>query len=195
MKKLIVILFGAILCTLPMNLFAKTFCFATGTGDYFYFSGGNCRTRDRSDSQVMAAVRGDAIFSKGSFVPWPAVLSSDLLYQMLHDSRNTAAQWLKVHLNKGSKVGYCGNPSSLPHTPGNVDLVQVPNGASSVSFVKKSAGSHCDDAGLDQPSRYGACSNLLPGILQPPPRWLPRVWAGSLFQDEAIDSEATARLS
>lgn len=68
---------------------------------------------------------------------WPAVLSCDLLYQMLHDSRNTAAEWLMVHLDEGSKVGYCGNPSSLPHTPGNVQLVQVPNGASSVSFVKR----------------------------------------------------------
>lgn len=68
---------------------------------------------------------------------WPAILSSDLLYQMFHDSRNTAAQWLTVHLDQRSKLGYCGNSNNLPHTPGNVELVQLPDGASSVSYVKR----------------------------------------------------------
>jgi hypothetical protein len=68
---------------------------------------------------------------------WPAILSSDLLFQMFHDSRNTAGEWLALHLHQGSKLAYCGNSNNLPHTPENVELIRLPEGTSSVSYVKQ----------------------------------------------------------
>lgn len=67
---------------------------------------------------------------------WPAILSSDLLFQMLHDSRNMASEWLTLP-HPGNKLGYCGNSNNLPHTPSNIELLPLPEGSSAVSYVKR----------------------------------------------------------
>lgn len=60
---------------------------------------------------------------------WPLVLSGDLVFQLNHDSRIEAGQWLAASMPTGSRIADCGGPRKMPHLREDVRIVQLHDGA------------------------------------------------------------------
>jgi 4-amino-4-deoxy-L-arabinose transferase-like glycosyltransferase len=57
---------------------------------------------------------------------WNLVLGYDLTYQMWHDSRYSAAAWLRENLHPGDRLGHVVSPSSLPEIDSAIAYVLIP---------------------------------------------------------------------
>ena len=79
---------------------------------------------------ALFAARGAALFRGGRWlVPvllaWPLVLSADLMYQMIHDSRYAAERWLADRALAGQKVAHFAGAADLPRLPYGVDTLRL----------------------------------------------------------------------
>lgn len=61
--------------------------------------------------------RAAALAVTVAVVGWSALRGADLTYQMLYDSRYTAARWLAATMRPGDRVGHAGPAGNLPHLP------------------------------------------------------------------------------
>lgn len=57
---------------------------------------------------------------------WPLVLSADLTYQMLRDSRYDAQHWLRHYTTAEQTLAHFGTAGELPHLPEGVDTLRLP---------------------------------------------------------------------
>jgi hypothetical protein len=86
-----------------------------------------------------------------------AVQGMDLTYQMLHDARYQAGEWLARHARAGDTLAYFGGVDQLPALPPGVTARQMPRGAvaaevltqENVSFVLVSP-DFFSEAGMDR---------------------------------------------
>jgi hypothetical protein len=57
---------------------------------------------------------------------WPVTLSANLVYEMLRDSRYSAAAWLSVHARPGDRVAHFNPEGELPNLPPGVKPLPLP---------------------------------------------------------------------
>jgi hypothetical protein len=66
---------------------------------------------------------------------WPAVLSGDLVVQMLADSRYEAARWLARHTVSTDRVAHCAPLGELPHLDPAIETVRLTSGSAFASVA------------------------------------------------------------
>ena len=66
---------------------------------------------------------------------WPAVLSGDLVVQMLADSRYEAARWLARHAVRTDRVAHCAPLGELPHLDPEIETVRLTSGSAFASVA------------------------------------------------------------
>jgi hypothetical protein len=90
------------------------------------------RAADAANSLPRLAARGAVVV----VVLWSLVRAGDVTYQMLHDSRYEASEWLGTRLQPGDRVGHFVPGFNLPYLPAGVTaeiqrgqrLIDLPSG-------------------------------------------------------------------
>jgi hypothetical protein len=66
-----------------------------------------------------------AVIVGSAALVWPALMSVDLVFQLMNDARYQANAWLKEHAKPGEGFGYFGSPDQVPYLPAGVEPVRM----------------------------------------------------------------------
>ena len=62
-----------------------------------------------------------------ALLAWPLVISGDLTYQMLRDSRYDTERWLRHHAANDQTLAHFGTAGELPHLPAGLETLRLPS--------------------------------------------------------------------